>query len=46
MTVSVLKDLRDLKDKDEEAFLDEYDLTMTTILSNGDEVELIPGGKH
>lgn len=31
---------------DEETFLTEYELNMTTILSNGEEVELLPGGKH
>ncbi len=47
MTVQILDNLRDIKSTmDEETFLQGYELNMTTILSNGEEVELIPGGKN
>lgn len=31
---------------DEETFMQGYELNMTTILSNGEEVDLLPGGKN
>ena len=47
MTVSILEDLKDIEKKmDEETFLMGYDLNFTTILSNGEEIELIPGGRN
>lgn len=46
MTVKMLKTLKDIDKKmPEEEFLAGYDLYMTTILSNGEEIELLPGGK-
>ena len=46
MTVSILDDLKDCQNKmTEEAFQEGYELSFTTILSNAEEVELIPGGK-
>jgi hypothetical protein len=46
MTVKMLKTLKDIDQKmPEEEFLAGYDLYMTTILSNGEEIELLPGGK-
>jgi hypothetical protein len=46
MTVSVLSDLQRVDgSKSEQEFLEEYDLYFTTILSNGEEIELSSGGK-
>lgn len=46
MTVNILDELRTRdQNMDEETFLQGYELFFTTILSNGEEVELIPGGK-
>lgn len=47
MTVSIMEQLKDIKNtvESEEKFLADYDLYFTTILSNGEEVELVPGGK-
>lgn len=46
MTVSILDDLKNVSTKmSEEEFLTGYELYMTTILSNGEEVELVPNGK-
>ena len=47
MTVNILEQLKGIdQTMDEETFLQGYELHFTTILSNGEEVELIPGGKH
>ena len=47
MTVNILNDLRDVQGKmTEESFLEGYELNFTTILSNGEEVELVSGGKN
>lgn len=47
MTVQILDNLREIQNQmEEEVFLQGYELTMTTILSNGEEVDLIPGGKN
>ena len=46
MTVTVMNDLKSIDtQKSEEDFLLEYELNFTTILSNGEEVELVTGGK-
>jgi hypothetical protein len=48
MTVSIMEAFKDIKNtaESEEKFLEDYDLYFTTILSNGEEVELVPGGKN
>jgi len=48
MTVIILEDLKTIQDKmTEEEFLqgESYELFFTTILSNGEEVELCHGGR-
>ena len=47
MTVNILEEMK-LKEKmmTEEEFQQGYELHFTTILSNSEEVELIPGGKQ
>lgn len=47
MTINVLENLKEIESKmGEEQFLSGYELSFTTILSNSEEVELIPGGRH
>lgn len=47
MTVNVLENLRGIEAKmGEEEFLHGYELAFTTILSNGEEIEMVPGGKN
>ena len=46
MAVNILDQLREVKAQvSEEEFLQGYELFFTTILSNGEEIDLLPGGK-